>query len=289
MAVPYDSNGAGSGVIFNEDDQYVYIVTNNHVVADASTISVSVTGKETLEASLVGTDSTADIAVVKVLKSAFKDAGVEYKVADFGDSDKLKVGESVIAIGNALGEGKSATGGMVSVLNKTIEVNNQALNVIQTSAAINPGNSGGALVNYDGQIIGINTAKTSTSVAEGMGYAIPSNTAKEIMNKILTDGTTPKPYLGIMGSDITDELSQMYKLPVGVLVRQVLDGGAAQKAGVQEGDIITSFNGKTVMNMEALQNALKDAEVGSTVEMSIIRNGDEPMTLNVTVLDANQQ
>ena len=178
---------------------------------------------------------------------------------------------------------------MVSVLNKTIEVNNQALNVIQTSAAINPGNSGGALVNYDGQIIGINTAKTSTSVAEGMGYAIPSNTAKEIMNKILTDGTTPKPYLGIMGSDITDELSQMYKLPVGVLVRQVLDGGAAQKAGVQEGDIITSFNGKTVMNMEALQNALKDAEVGSTVEMSIIRNGDEPMTLNVTVLDANQQ
>lgn len=289
MAVPYDSNGAGSGVIFNEDDQYVYIVTNNHVVADASTISVSVTGKETLEASLVGTDSTADIAVVKVLKSAFKDAGVEYKVADFGDSDKLKVGESVIAIGNALGEGKSATGGMVSVLNKTIEVSNQALNVIQTSAAINPGNSGGALVNYDGQIIGINTAKTSTSVAEGMGYAIPSNTANEIMNKILTDGTTPKPYLGIMGSDITDELSQMYKLPVGVLVRQVLDGGAAQKAGVQEGDIITSFNGKTVMNMEALQNALKDAEVGSTVEMSIIRNGDEPMTLNVTVLDANQQ
>ncbi len=127
-----------------------YIVTNNHVVAMQAQFQFRFTGKETLEASLVGTDSTADIAVVKVLKSAFKDAGVEYKVADFGDSDKLKVGESVIAIGNALGEGKSATGGMVSVLNKTIEVNNQALNVIQTSAAINPGNSGGALVNYDG-------------------------------------------------------------------------------------------------------------------------------------------
>jgi len=288
ISIPYDSQGAGSGVIFNEDDQYVYIVTNNHVIEDATDIYVSVTGNESISATLVGTDSTADIAVIKALKSDFTGAEVEYKIAKFADSDKLKVGESVIAIGNALGEGKSATGGMISVLNKTIEVNGQALSVIQTSAPINPGNSGGALVNYDGEIIGINTAKTSTSVAEGMGYAIPSSTAKEVMERLLVDGTTPKPYLGIMGADITDELSQLYKLPVGVLVSQVLEGGAAEKAGVQSGDIITSFNGKTVMDMEDLQAALKNSEIGSTVEMNIIRNGDESMTLKVTVMDANE-
>jgi len=286
-AVPYDSEGAGSGVIFNEDDTYVYMVTNNHVVEDATGVSVSITGEETIAATVVGTDASADIAVIKALRTDFEEANVAYKIASFADSDELKVGQSVIAIGNALGEGKSATGGMVSVLNKVIEVGGQALEVIQTSSPINPGNSGGALVDYNGEIIGINTAKTSTTVAEGMGYAIPSNTAKEVMERLLVDGTTPKPYLGIMGSDITDDISNLYKLPIGVLVREVLDGGAAEKAGVKVGDVITSFNDMTVMNMEGLQEALKNSEIGSTVEMNIIRNGKEAKTLKVTVLDAN--
>ena len=287
IAIPYDGESAGSGVIFDEDDQYVYIVTNNHVVADSDTISVSVTGNESISAEVVGTEASSDLAVIKALKSDFEAAGVDYKIAKFGDSDQLKVGESVLAIGNALGEGKSATGGMISVINKTIEIDGVTLEVLQTSAPINPGNSGGALVNYDGEIIGINTAKTSTSVAEGMGYAIPSNTVKEVMERLLVDGTTPKPYLGIMGSDITDDISNLYKLPVGVLVVDVLDGSAAQNAGLVEGDIIVGFNGSSVMNMEGLQSILKECEIGSTVNMDIIRNGNESKTLTVTIQDAN--
>lgn len=286
MSIPYESQGAGSGVIFDEDDKYAYIVTNDHVVGDASAISISVTGVENIKAELVGTDSTNDIAVIKVLKSDLKSANVTYSVAKFGDSDKLNVGQSVIAIGNALGAGKSATGGMISILNKSLELNGKHLTVIQTSAPINPGNSGGALVDYNGEIIGINTAKTDTSVAEGMGYAIPSNTVKEIMEKLETEGTQPKPYIGIMGSDITDEIAQLYKLPVGVLVRQVFDGSPAQTAGLEEGDIITSIDNKTVMNMEALVNELSKIEVGKTVELNVIRN-NEAKTVSIKIADAN--
>ena len=286
-AIPYDSESAGSGVIFDEDDTYVYMVTNNHVVEDATAVSVSITGDETISAAVVGTDASADIAVIKALRNDFKEAGVQYKIADFADSDQLKVGQSVIAIGNALGEGKSATGGMISVLNKNIEIDGQVLEVIQTSSPINPGNSGGALVDYNGSIIGINTAKTSTTVAEGMGYAIPSNIAKDVMERLLVEGTTPKPYIGIMGSDITEEISDIYKLPVGVLVREVLEGGAAEKANLKVGDVIVSFNGMPVINMDGLQEALKKSKIGDTVEMNIIRDGNETKTVKITVIDAN--
>ena len=175
---------------------------------------------------------------------------------------------------------------MISILNKSLELNGKHLTVIQTSAPINPGNSGGALVDYNGEIIGINTAKTDTSVAEGMGYAIPSNTVKEIMEKLETEGTQPKPYIGIMGSDITDEIAQLYKLPVGVLVRQVFEGSPAQTAGLEEGDIITSIDNKTVMNMEALVDELSKIEVGKTVELNVIRN-NEAKTVSIKIADAN--
>lgn len=286
MNVPYESEGAGSGVIFNQDDKYVYIVTNNHVVENANTIKVSVTGTESIDASVVGTDSSNDLAVIKALKSGFQNAKVNYSVAKFGDSDKLRVGESVIAIGNALGEGKSATGGMVSVLNKSLNLDGKELNVIQTSSPINPGNSGGALVNYNGEVIGINTAKTSTSVAEGMGYAIPSNKVKEVMQNLLVNGTSPKPYLGIMGSDITDELADLYKLPVGVLVREVFDGSPANKAGIKEGDIITSINGSTVMNMQSLIDYLNKTKVGDKAELNVVRE-NKSVTITITIGDAN--
>ncbi|MCI1960074.1 MAG: trypsin-like peptidase domain-containing protein [Clostridia bacterium] len=285
MNVPYESQGAGSGVIFNQDDKYVYIVTNNHVVENANTIKVSVTGTESIDASVVGTDSSNDLAVIKALKSDFN-TKVKYSVAKFGDSDKLRVGESVIAIGNALGEGKSATGGMVSVLNKSLNLDGKELNVIQTSSPINPGNSGGALVNYDGEVIGINTAKTSTTVAEGMGYAIPSNTVKKIMENLLENGTSPKPYLGIMGSDITNELSDLYKLPVGVLVREVFDGSPASKAGLKQGDIITSINGNSVMNMQELIDYLNKTKVGDKAELNIVRE-NKSVTITITIGDAN--
>lgn len=288
FSVPYEGSGSGSGVIFDMDDENVYIVTNNHVVESATGLSVSVTGAENISATVVGTDASSDLAVIKALKSDFKAAGIDNIVAaKFGDSDSLKVGQSVLAIGNALGEGKSATGGMISMLNKNIDIGGINLEVLQTSAAINPGNSGGALVNYEGEIIGINTAKTSTTVAEAMGYAIPSNKVKEIMEGLLVNGTTPQPYLGIMGSDITDDIADMYKLPVGVLVRQVLAGGGADMAGLKEGDVIISFAGKSVMNMESLISTLKEQEVGTTVEMGIIRDAKTSMTLNVKILDSN--
>lgn len=286
--VPYEGSGSGSGVIFDSDAENVYILTNNHVVSGANQVSISVTGADTIPATIVGTDSTADIAVLCALRSDFKSAGIEeITVAKFGNSDELKVGESVIAIGNALGEGKSATGGMISILNKNIEIEGINLNVIQTSAAINKGNSGGALVNYSGEIVGINTAKTSTTVAEAMGYAIPSNTALEVAERLLEEGTTPRPYIGIMGTDITEDISSMYRLPVGVLVVQVTEGAGAANAGLQENDIIVSVNGKSTMDMESLTAAISELEIGSSAEVGIIRNGETPMTLNIEIMDAN--
>ncbi len=286
MRIPYESSGAGSGVIFDEDEEYIYIVTNEHVVNSAKTIAISVTGNESINATVVGTDASNDIAVIKALKSDLSAVGVKYSIAEFGNSDKLNVGESVIAIGNALGSGKSATDGMVSVLNKLVNIDGKQLTVIQTSAPINPGNSGGALVNYDGEVIGINTAKTDTSIAEGMGYAIPSNTVSEIMKKLKEEGTQPKPYIGIMGSDITDELAQLYRLPIGVLVRQIIEGTPAEKCGLMPGDIITAINDKTVMNMNSLQEEISKLDIGQTASLNVIRE-NKAMTVTITISDAN--
>ena len=286
--VPYEGLGSGSGVIFNKDDNFVYIVTNNHVIENANEISISITGMEVISATKVGTEASSDLAVIKANISDFSDAGIEnIVVAKFGDSDNIKVGESVIAIGNAFGEGKSVTGGMISVLEKSIEVNGLGLSVIQTSAPINEGNSGGALVNYSGEVIGINTAKSNRDSAEAMGYAIPSNTVKDIMNRLLVEGTTPKPYIGIVGSDITEDIADMYKLPIGVLVRQVYDGSGAQAAGMEQGDIIISFAGNTILGMDSLLEVLKSQKIGDIVELRVIRNNNESLTLSVRILDAN--
>ncbi len=285
--VPYESEESGSGVIFDTDEEYVYIVTNNHVVEGAKQISVSVTGVEAIDAEVVGTDAMAELAVVKAKIADFHTAGIEnITVAEFGDSDTLRVGDSVIAIGNALGQGKSATDGIISVLNKTIEVDGRDLDVMQTSANINPGNSGGALVNFLGQVVGINTAKSVDG--EAMGYAIPSNTVTEAMYRLLEEGTTPRPYLGIMGQDITDEVADLYRLPVGVLVRDVLPGGGAEEAGLEPGDIIVSLAGQTVMTMDRLTEILAEQQVGTTVEMNVIRDGNTSVTLQVPIYDANQ-
>lgn len=288
MNIPYQGTGAGSGVIFSEDDQYVYVVTNNHVIDEATNITISVTGVESIPAEVVGTASANDLAVIKSLKSDLEAANVDYKVAKFGDSDKLNVGQSVIAIGNALGEGKSVTGGMISVLNKTLDVEGTTLNVIQTSAPINNGNSGGALVDYDGEVIGINTAKTSTTVAEAMGYAIPSNTVMEIAQEILVEGTQPKPYIGIMGTNVTGDVANLYKLPVGVLVVQVTEGTPAETAGLEAGDIITAINDKTVMNMDDLTEEISQLNIGDKANLNVVR-GNEAVTITVEIADANAE
>ncbi len=286
--IPYEGKGAGSGVIFHEDDTKVYIVTNNHVIDGASQIGISITGNENIPASVVGADSSSDLAVISVLKTDLASAGIDsVTCAKFGDSDSLEVGESVLAIGNALGEGKSATGGMVSAVEKEITVDGKKLSVIQVDAAINPGNSGGALVNYKGEVVGINTAKTAEQSVEGMGYAIPSNQFTPIMNTLLEKGHIEKPYLGIVGSDITDDLAELYGLPVGVLIRQVEEGGSAATAGIQASDIITEFAGEKIMNMDDLVTNLAKQKVGDSVDIRIIRDGKTAMTMKVVIKDAN--
>lgn len=288
FSVPYEGEGAGSGVIFYSDDDKIAIVTNNHVIEDATEVYATINDTTSVQAKVVGTKSDSDLAVLTISWDDLRAAGIdEVTVATFGDSDKLEVGESVIAIGNAMGLGLSATDGIVSVKNQTISVDNNTLNVIQTSAAINSGNSGGALVNSRGEVVGINTAKYNSSMAEGMGYAIPSNEVISVAQDLLEDGTVTTPYIGIMGTSITSENASLYKLPVGALIVEVTEGGPAAQAGIQAGDIITEFNGKTVMDMDSLSELVKETEIGQTVSVHIIRNGEKGMDLQLTIQDKN--
>ncbi len=289
FSIPYEAEGAGSGVIFYEDDTKVAIATNYHVIEGATNISVSIEGAESdVLANVAGYDSNSDLAVITVNKEDLSKVGIDsVTVATFGDSDQLQAGQSVIAIGNALGEGISTSGGMISATEKTIAVDDVSLDVIQTDAAINPGNSGGALVDLNGNVIGINTAKSFEEAVEGMGYAIPSNTVIPIINQLLTEGSVPRPFLGITGTDVTNSLSDLYGLPVGVLVTEVVAGGSADSAGIQSGDIITDFAGQKIMSMDTLVEVLAEQEVGSQVEVRVIRNGDKAVTLTLTIFDGN--
>lgn len=284
FAVPYESEGAGSGVIFYSDDSKVAIATNNHVIEGANSIFVTFEGDVSVSAKVIGTKSESDLAVLSVSWDDLKKAGIEkVTTATFGDSDELEVGECVIAIGNAMGMGLSATDGIISMTGQTINVDGNALNVLQTSAAINSGNSGGALVNSKGEVIGINTAKYNSSMAEGMGYAIPSNYIKPIVEQLLETGTQPKPYIGITGTN-----ASLYNLPVGALVLEVEENGPAAKAGLVAGDIITIFDGKDIKDMDTLIDAVNATEIGKDVEFTIVRDGKENKTLKINIADKNQ-
>lgn len=288
FSVPYEANGMGSGVIFYSDDDKIAIATNNHVVNGANSIFVTLEGDASVPAKVVGTKSESDLAVITVSWDALKSAGVKnVSVASFGDSDHLQVGDSVIAIGNAMGMGLSATDGMISMTQQTINVEGNQLNVLQTSAAINGGNSGGPLVNSAGEVVGINTAKYNSSMAEGMGYAIPSNVIKPIVEDLLENGTQPRPYIGIKGTSITSENADLYKLPVGALIMEVAEGGPAEKAGIMVGDIITSFNGNTVMDMDSLVKIVGETKVGDTVDVHVVRDGKTGHDLKMTIADKN--
>ena len=286
--VPYESEGAGSGVIFYSDDSRVAIATNNHVIENANTIYVTFEGDVSVPAKVIGTRSESDLAVLTVSWNDLNNAGIEQvTTAVFGDSDALEVGSEVIAIGNAMGRGLSATDGIISMKEQTISVDGNVLGVLQTSAAINSGNSGGALVNASGEVIGINTAKYNSSMVEGMGYAIPSNYITPIVEELLTSGTQPKPYIGITGTNITEETAPMYKLPVGALVLEIVEGGPAEKAGLQVGDVITKFAGKTVMDMDTLVAMVGETKIGSTVDMYVIRDGNTGVELQIKIADKN--
>ncbi len=286
-----EGSGAGSGIVFYEDDEKVGIVTNNHVIKDAAEVFTVFEEEKEVKAKIVGRDSDAEIAVLTVSKEDLKKAGIEQvTVAKFGNSDEVEVGDDVYAIGNALGEGMSATDGMISAINKEVTVQGSTLkNVLQTNAAINQGNSGGALVNVNGEVIGINTAKSiSGGTAEGIGYAIPSNNIKEIAETLLTEGTAPKPGMGIYVRNVSGEVANLYRLPVGVMVEQVIPGRNAEKAGMQSGDIIVELNGKKVMDTDALTEILKQLEIGETAEVYVVRNGDTSVKLDVVIGDMNE-
>ncbi len=287
----YESEGAGSGIIYQVDKDKVYIVTNNHVVEDATSVTISITGKEQVNAKLVGKDAASDLAVISVLKSDLTNAGIsEVNAAKFGNSDNVQVGENVIPIGNALGLGKTATLGIISAENKEINIDGKTMTVLQTDAAINPGNSGGALVNTSGEVIGINTAKLSSDAVEGIGFAIPTNYAKTVIETLMKNGTVDKPYLGIQGYTIDETFEKIYGIKIpGVFVSKVEDGSAAEKAGLQQTDIITAIGGVAISNIETLSQEISKHKSGDTINLTVIRNGRQEISISATLQNQNEQ
>ncbi len=271
-----ESTSCGSGIIIGKNDSELLIVTNNHVVEGAETLTVSFANETSVEASIKGTDSSKDLAVVAVpLDSIDDDTMNAISIITLGDSDKLQVGEPVIAIGNALGYGESVTTGIVSALDRNLDMEGFDSKLIQTDAAINPGNSGGALLNANGELIGINTAKVNANAVEGMGYAIPISDATSVIENLMNRETRTKVdeseqgFLGIEGYDVTSEKAEMYSIPTGVFVRSVEDGSAADKAGITAECIITKFDGITIDSMSTLQSQMQYFKAGDKVEVVI--------------------
>lgn len=284
--MPYKEADSGSGIIFHQTGSNIYIVTNYHVIQGASNVNISVNNSNLIPAKLIGKDQQADLAVISVEKTDLAKNGINsVEVAEFGDSDNSQVGEPVIAIGNALGEGNTATRGIISAVQKDVNVQNRKLNVIQTDAAINPGNSGGALVNSTGEIIGINTAKLSETTVEGVGYSISSNIAKPIIEQIMNRNTSEYPQLGIYMTNVTEEVAQTYNIPaMGVIVTDVIPGSSAEKAGIKKTDIITGFNKQPVFSPDQLAQEVKKCKVGDVVEVKLVENGTEAKTIKIKLL-----
>lgn len=274
----YKQSGLGSGVIFKEDEEKVYMITNAHVVEGATSLTVNFLGNYKVKAELVGMDKLTDIAVVAVNKVDIpKEAAADIKVAPLGNSDELKVGEMAIAIGTPIDEAynNTVTVGVVSALNRKISVPDKELNLIQTDAAINPGNSGGALVGPTGEVMGINTIKLVESGVEGMGFAIPINDVKPIVDEIMQEGRVKRPVLGISGQNMIESLGQTYEIPVGIFVANVMPGSSADIAGIKPKDIILEFDGQKVTTMEELKPLLQAKKIGDVVKVRLIRGGEK--------------
>lgn len=285
-----DSQGSGSGIIVAQDDDNLYIATNNHVVSDASKVSVKFNDDSVYSAEVKGTDSDCDLAVVTIpVKDLSSDTLGNIKVATLGDSDKVKVGDQAIAIGNALGYGTSVTVGYISAKEREVSAEDMTMKLIQTDAAINPGNSGGALVDDSGAVIGINSAKYADESVEGMGFAIPVSTAIPIINDIIKSENVSEEeqgYLGIRSPEAVSDYASYYNIPEGVFVKEVSEGSPAEKAGMLAGDIITEFNGREVTSMSSLQEKLSKLKAGTKVKVVVKRANDgeyQEKTLTVTL------
>ena len=305
----YQVEGAGTGVIVGKNDSELLIATNNHVVEGATSLSVGFIDQNTVSAQVKGTDVNNDLAVVVVkLSDISSDTMDQIKIATIGDSDDLQLGQQVVAIGNALGYGQSVTIGYVSALNRSLSLSDESGNtinstgLIQTDAAINPGNSGGALLNMNGELIGINEAKTESTPTGGsvdnIGFAIPIDKAesslKDLMNLPAREkvDSSEASYLGIEGESVTADVTQFYGIPGGVIVASVEKGGPADKAGVKEKDIITELDGRSVANMEQLQDTLQYYAAGEKVKITVQRAEGgkyKEQTLDITLGSAKEQ
>ena len=279
--------GSGSGIIVGKNDDELLIATNYHVVEGADTLSVAFTDGNAVEASVKGFDEERDLAVVSVSLDDVEDDTMDaISIANIGSSDDLKVGEQVVAIGNALGYGQSVTTGIVSAKNRRMDSDNNTVtdgsddssdgvNLIQTDAAINPGNSGGALLNMEGEVVGINSAKLASTEVEGMGYAIAISDVTDILQNLMNETSRDKlddsehGVLGIEGSSVSSEAVQMYGIPAGVFVKKVTEGGAADKAGLKANSVITEFNGKAVSSIDQLIEYLSYYEPDEEVELTV--------------------
>ncbi|OPX45560.1 serine protease Do-like HtrB [Ruminiclostridium hungatei] len=280
------SDSEGSGIIFTQDG---YIITNYHVVqyadpkngAASTTLTVYLPDKREAKATFVGGDSENDLAVIKINLS-------DLPAAELGDSSEVEVGDPAVAIGNPLGMefAGSVTYGVISALNRQLDTGDNSMSLIQTDAAINPGNSGGALVNSKGQVIGINSAKISVAGVEGLGFAIPMNTAKPIVDQLKDYGYVKgKPLIGISAQEVTEDISRMYGLPVGVYISEVTPGGAAQTAGMKKGDVLLSLDGTKIKTMSDLDAVKKKHKAGDTVKAVVSRAGTE-VSMNITFTEA---
>ncbi len=292
-----EASGSGSGIIIGQDEGKLYIATNNHVVENSEELSVQFIDGETAEAVIKGTDADVDLAVVVVDIDDLKESTrSEIKVAKLGDSDSIKIGEPAIVIGNSLGFGQTVTSGVISAVDRSLKMSDgtESNGLIQTDAAINQGNSGGALLNMNGEVIGISSSKMGGAAVDGVGFAIPITSAQPILSDIVTSAERVKlsdnkqGYLGIGGQTVTEEVSQMYGLPVGVLVRQVYEDTGAFDSGLQQGDVITKVAGKKVESMEDLRGELQYHEKNEVVEVEISRleNGEySDMTVEVRLVE----
>ena len=298
-----ETSGSGSGIIIGENETELLIVTNYHVVSDSTELSVYFSFEEEAEeqnvisAKIKGYDSQKDLAVISVkLSDIPQEVKSQISIATIGDSSQLKVGEQVVAIGNALGYGQSTTTGIVSALNREVSVsgtNGEVVTnrLIQTDAAINPGNSGGALINMKGEVIGINSVKLASQEVEGMGYAIPITAVESIIGDLMNKETRDKVdsakagYLGIECLSVTSDVAQAYDLPMGCYVKSVVKGSAAEKAGIQAGDVIIKLDGSSIASDTELVEALGYYEAGEEVEIVVKArdNGYEENTLTVTL------
>lgn len=270
--------GSGSGIIFSQDG---YIVTNQHVIDGAMSVKVKLSDATEYDATIVGQDARTDLAVIKIDATGLP-------AATIGDSDQLVQGESILVIGNPLGEtlSGSTTQGIISALGREIEIEGKIMHYIQTDAAINPGNSGGALVNQAGQVVGVTSAKISDTSAEGLGFAIPINEAIPVIEDLINNGyVTGRPMIGISGENVSQQVSAIYGLPVGIYVRYVDPQSGAAAGGVQQGDVITALNGKEVQTLAELNNVRDEYKAGETVTLTVWRDGSE-LQLDVVLSEA---